>query len=303
MNPRPLLAFDAGGSHIRAAWGSPRGGLPGLAQGGPGNLRTEGLETTLARLLECAAWAQRDAPCGLWNPAAKHGADERIEPPAAVVCCIAGASAGGPALEAALAARLETPPERVCVLPDFEALLAQKVPLAGPARIGLIAGTGSIAVAVDAQGRRWRAGGQGPSARAGDPGSALWAVHWIAGSLGWALPADPSPAARAALLPTWLARLEAEAPEALQALLQSAAQELAELVRAAHRSAALPQDFGLLTSGGFLVSRPDLAAALGQHLRLAGLTPRPIPCPEPWRGALHLAQALHSHGPRWRPPP
>jgi hypothetical protein len=128
-------------------------------------------------------------------------------------------------------------------------------------------------------------------------------VHWIASSLGWALPADPSPAARAALLPTWLPRLEAESPDALQALLQSAAQALAELVRAAHRSAALPQDFGLLTSGGFLLSRPDLAAALGQHLRLAGLTPRPIPCPEPWRGALHLAQALHSHGPRWRPPP
>lgn len=286
-----ILAFDAGGSRIRAAYGLARGGLPALAQGGPGNLRSEGLEATLARLLECAAWAQRTAPA-VEDPFRSLAPGPDPTRPAAIVCCIAGASAGGEALEAALAARFGIPRERVWVLPDFEALLAQQVPVQGLGRVGLIAGTGSIAVAVDAAGRRWRAGGQGPGTAQGDPGSALWAVLWIAERLGWPLPADPSPAARAALLPAWLARLESEAPDAQRALLAGAAEALANLVRAAHRAAALPADFALLTSGGFLLSRPDLAAALQQQLRQDGLTPRLIPCPEPWRGALHIARSL-----------
>jgi N-acetylglucosamine kinase-like BadF-type ATPase len=188
--------------------------------------------------------------------------------------------------------------------------------------VGVIAGTGSIAIARASDGRKARAGGWGHLI--GDEGSAyrvvLGALQRVARRVDRrevaALNPDPltvhlcraleitSPdrlipvlyapgfdrSKIASLAPAVLAAASEDASVRDQ-LLRPAGLDLAEMVIAAARS--LGWDSGklpLALAGGFLLSSQDVTQSLLDHLRAQGYDPIPRAVPEPAQGALLLAR-------------
>jgi N-acetylglucosamine kinase-like BadF-type ATPase len=188
--------------------------------------------------------------------------------------------------------------------------------------LGVIAGTGSIAVGRTHDGRTARAGGWGHLL--GDEGSgyhvALAALRRVARRADGRMPRltenDPlsdrlcaalgiEGASRlvstiyhpdydrtkiAALAPLVVAAAEDD-PALVTEILAPAGIELAETILAVAR--ALDWHGGpvpLAMAGGFLLSAPPVARSLLDHLARAGYDPQAKPVPEPVRGALILAR-------------
>jgi hypothetical protein len=283
-----LLAFDAGGSRTRAVLhhADADGEHSFVGQAGPANLKTLGNAGSFAALVSAYAEAAEQIAA---SPLAGQAGPARVEL-AALVCCLAGSSAGTQELRRLLLDRFAVEDEDLCILPDYEAPLG--LPAPELPRVALIAGTGSIAVAVDARRQRFRAGGlgavpgQGPT---GDPGSAYWLAQRIAAQAGLTLPKAASPAEVAGYLPQWLADPPINAA-ALQALIAAAGAQLAESVERVHRAARLEPEFPLFLSGGLLLNSQRLRTCLTERLVASGrLRPTLALVPEPWRGALGLA--------------
>lgn len=282
-----LLAFDAGGSHTRAALhhADADGEQTFLGRAGPGNLRSLGTAGVLANLLSAFELAAAAA--------AESALREKPRPPqtdlAALVCCLAGASAGVSELRQELLRCFAVEADDLHVLPDYEALLGAAPPK--EPRLALIAGTGSIAVAIDAQGQRWRSGGRGvtPGPKgAGDPGSAHWLVQQIAARAGLGLPPGASPAEIAGRLPELLAKPPLS-PNELETLTEAAASALAEPLERVQQAAQLGAEFPLYLGGGLLLHSAPLRSALEARWRSRGWRPDVQLVSEPWRGALGLA--------------
>jgi N-acetylglucosamine kinase-like BadF-type ATPase len=197
--------------------------------------------------------------------------------------------------------------------------------------LGVIAGTGSIAVGRTREGRTARAGGWGPLL--GDEGSgyhvALAALRRIArradgraprrtdhdpltdrlcAALGIDGPSrlvstiyhpDYDRTRIAALAPLVVAAAEDD-PALIPEILAPAGIELAETLLAVAR--ALDWHGGpvpLAMAGGFLLSAPAVAQSLLDHLARAGYDAQAAPVPEPVQGALILARrALEENHPQ-----
>jgi N-acetylglucosamine kinase-like BadF-type ATPase len=191
--------------------------------------------------------------------------------------------------------------------------------------VGIIAGTGSIAVGRDRQGRTARAGGWGHLF--GDEGSAyavvLAALRRVArradgrdsrpsrsdpltvrlcAALGVDEPMGLVPTlyapgidrtAIAALAPIVL-EAAGEDPTIIAEVLEPAGRELAEAVMAVARSLGWSSGtLPLALAGGFLLASRDVTRSLIDQLERSGYQPVGNPVPDPVRGALILArQAL-----------
>ena len=203
---------------------------------------------------------------------------------------------------------------------DGELVLAAGTPEGWGAAV--IAGTGSIAVGGDREGRTARSGGWGPLF--GDEGSAYHVV--LAGlrrsarrfdgreprpkpsdpltdrfleALGVAEPprlisaihAPTMDRTRIAALASVVLDAAAEDPSIVAELLEPAGVDLGASVEAVARSlgwsgGVLP----LALAGGFLLRSVDVRRSLLEYLRDRGYDPRPSPVPDPVDGALILAR-------------
>jgi N-acetylglucosamine kinase-like BadF-type ATPase len=153
------LGLDAGGTQTRWALAGPDGGLRGEGRVAP----ISGLQLESAAGRDAVAAALRDIAAAI----APLGGAGRV------VAGITGFEAAQtPLLRDLAAAALGTPAATVQALTDIE--LVCRSAFAPGAGVVLVAGTGSIAAFVDAQGRMHRAGGRG--AVIDDAGGG----HWIA---------------------------------------------------------------------------------------------------------------------------
>jgi N-acetylmuramic acid 6-phosphate etherase len=200
---RLLIGIDGGGTATRAVLADGEGNVLGRGAAGPGNPKAVGLEQALseARLAIDAAFL---------------GAG--INPETAAGICLALAGAGRPEDRPPIESwiKQERIAERVAVLPDALAVLAAASP--DVVGVSLIAGTGSMAYARNADGEEARAGGWGPLF--GDEGSGyLLALAGLRAAVQAADGRGPS----TALLPAFLDRLKITEPSGLVTTLYSSA--------------------------------------------------------------------------------
>jgi N-acetylglucosamine kinase-like BadF-type ATPase len=213
-----VAGVDAGASHTRAIVTDAALHPLGRADGPAGAARP-GAEDAAARTILRTVEDARQAA----------GMDR--EPLAGLV--VGAAGTGDPAVRAALAAALEAPgtAARVAVCTDADVALAAAFP-EGPGVL-LIAGTGSIALAIDAAGGRHRVGGRGW--RLGDEGSGYALGRAGAAAAVQALEGRGPPTALARLVPAalglgaaddllaWVSGAEPGAVAALGRVVQEAA--------------------------------------------------------------------------------
>lgn len=307
-----LLGIDGGGTSTEAWLADCSGSVLGRGHAGPSNPKAIGQEAARRALNLAIAAAFADAG---------------LERATADIACLGLAGFDRPADRAMLQewCNAENWAQRLLVVNDGDLLLA-----AGTAEgwgIGVISGTGSIAVGRSPDGRTARAGGWGYLF--GDEGSAygvaLAALRWIARThdgrtpsavqndvlvplvceaLGAASPTELVSVVykfgvdrpRIAALAPIVATAAEERSFAAGAILADAADELAQAVLAVARQLRLLDDpqtaaFPLVTAGGFLLATPSLVQAIVARLRLMGLTPSTVtPVPDPVFGALTLAR-------------
>ncbi len=148
-----VIGVDAGGSHTEAAVSDVRLSHPTRARGGPGNLTPDSVHTAATAITSTAHQARDSA--GYVD--------------AAVAVVVGAAGSGNPSLRDELVSRLvSTGIARIVrVVSDAEIALEGAFP--DRAGILLASGTGSIALARDAEGSIHRVGGYG--SRIGDEGS------------------------------------------------------------------------------------------------------------------------------------
>jgi len=162
---RLAVGVDAGGSRTRVVVTRDEGQILSHSEGGPGNVRSVDSDAAITLATKTAL--------------AKVGADPHDV--ALIACGVAGASS--PERHRSLERRLlaDFPHSTAFATSDAEAALAGVTddPCDGPALL-IIAGTGSIALGRDGQGRTARAGGHGWLA--GDEGSAVWIVRLALGA-------------------------------------------------------------------------------------------------------------------------
>lgn len=310
---RPILLGVDGGGTTTVAWlADPTGNVLGRGRSGPSNAKSIGLDAARRSLQEAIDQAFSDA--GL----SREPAD---------VACLGLAGWDRPDDRALLEswARGGGWARTVLTVNDGDLLLAAGTPEGWG--IGLIAGTGSIAVGKAPDGRTARAGGWGYLF--GDEGSAydvaVQALRWVARvadgrdpshnaedmlinriceAIGATRPSELITAiyrpevdrkAVAALAPIVVGAAE-ERSEAAGAILQSAADELVLSVRAVARKLRLLESpatasFPLVLAGGFLLSSVPLSSLLVARLNVHGITPSAVtPVPDPVFGALTLAR-------------
>ncbi|MDG3007548.1 N-acetylglucosamine kinase [Paludisphaera mucosa] len=306
-----FLGVDGGGTSTVALIGLDDGRVVGRGEAGPSNAKAVGTAAARTALEEAIAGAF--AAAGLW-------------PRAVAVACLGVAGFDRPEDKALLGewSVAGNWADRLVLVNDGDLVVAAGTPEAWG--VGVIAGTGSIAVARAADGRKARAGGWG--ATFGDEGSAfavaVAALRLVARRLDGRDPRPPEldplteaicKALRidgpgkivsavyapgmdrtriAALTPAVIAAA-AKDPSLVDLLIRPAARDLAETAAAAARSLGWisgPLPLGL--SGGFLVSTPLLAEALLEDLRGRGYEPIPTLVAEPAQGGLNLARrAFH----------
>jgi N-acetylglucosamine kinase-like BadF-type ATPase len=316
MTPRDslLLGVDGGGTSTVALLGSREGHVVGRGVAGPSNAKAVGAAAARQALEASMAAAFADAGLGA-RPVA--------------VACLGLAGFGRDEDQQVLAGWADQGrwAERLILVNDGDLVVAAGTP--GGWGVGVIAGTGSIAVARAPDGRIARAGGWGHLI--GDEGSAyalvLAALRRVArradrrevpatepdpltvhlcralgiNGTGQLVPALYAPgfdrSKIASLAPAVLAAA-AEDPSIGEELLRPAGSDLAEIASAAARtlgwdSGSLP----LALAGGLLLSSPIIVRSLLDHLRARGYDPIPAPVPDPALGALLLARrALSESG-------
>jgi N-acetylglucosamine kinase-like BadF-type ATPase len=302
-----LLGVDGGGTATEAWLAQPGGRVLGRGTSGPSNAKAVGLEAA-RRALDAAIRAAFD--------------DAGLAPAPVDVACLGLAGFDRPDDRQVLAGWADEArwARRLVLANDGDLVVAAGTPEGWG--IGVIAGTGSIAVGRAPDGRTARAGGWGHLI--GDEGSAYAIVldalrlvvrradgreprpggtdpltERLCQALGAArvpqiVTAIYSPdfhrARIAALAPEVLAAC-AEAPDDAARLLAPAGAALAEMVAAVARSlgwsaGGLP----LAVAGGFLLSAAAVRQAMIDGLTQRGYQPIVTPVPDPARGAVILAE-------------
>ncbi len=314
MSAEWLLGIDGGGTST-IAWLADAGGrVLGRGRSGPSNPKAVGTETALAAL--------RDARAGAFQ-------DAGLTPATVAMACLGLAGFDRPEDRALLSDWSESvfPARRHELVNDGDLVIAAGTPDGWG--LGLIAGTGSIAVGRAPDGRRARAGGWGHIF--GDEGSAYGVA--VAGLRLTARRADGRVMPQRdldALTPLICEALAVATPERLvtaiysgefdrtriaslaplvaeaarrgdgraDALVSEAAQHLAETATAVARGLnLLDSDVfpPLALAGGFLLGTTSLRARLLDHLQV--LSPgAPVVATEvlePVAGAISLARRLH----------
>ena len=305
--PVRLLGVDGGGTSTEAWLAEPGCRVLGRGNSGPSNAKAVGLETARQAL----------------DAAIRGAFDDANLPPALVdVACLGLAGFDRPGDRRILAGWAEEAgwAHRLVLANDGDLVIAAGTPEGWG--IGVIAGTGSIAVGRSQNGRTARAGGWGH--HIGDEGSAyavvLDALRLVARR---ADGRDPPPAGRdelterlcaalgvtqasqivtaiyapdfdrsrmASLAPEVLASCLAS-PETAQRLLIPAGWALAEMVVAVARS--LGWSSGVLplsAAGGFLLSAAAVLQGMTDALTRQGYQPAVTLVPDPVRGAVLLAE-------------
>jgi N-acetylglucosamine kinase-like BadF-type ATPase len=307
-----LLGVDGGGTSTEAWLAEPGGRVLGRGVSGPSNAKAVGLEAA-RRALEMAIGAAFD--------------DAGLEPAPVDAACLGLAGFDRPEDRAILAGWADEArvARRLVLVNDGDLVVAAGTPEGWG--VGLIAGTGSIAVGRTSDGRAARAGGWGHLI--GDEGSGylfvLDALRLVARR---ADGRDPRPAesdpettsdpltdrlckalgvARASQIVTALyapdftrARIASLAPEVLAAcdespddaarLLPPAGTALAEIVAGVARALGWPGGpLPLAAAGSFLLSATPVRQAMIDDLIGRGYQPALTTVPEPARGAVILA--------------
>ncbi|WP_165219880.1 N-acetylglucosamine kinase [Aquisphaera insulae] len=304
---RLLLGVDGGGTSTVALVGRGDGTILGRGLAGPSNAKAVGVERAHAALAQAIAAAFADAG---------------LVPRAAAAACLGLAGFDRPEDRQLLGEWSGSAgwADELVLGNDGDLVVAAGTPHG--AGVGVIAGTGSIAVARGPDGRGSRSGGWGPLM--GDEGSgyavALAALRRIARRADGREPAAirPDPLTRAvcealsisgpeSLVRTVYApgfdrpRIAGLAPAILAAaqfdpaigdeILRPAGLELARMARAAAQVLGWthgPLDLAL--AGGFLLSASVVRDALLEDLRAQGYEPAATLVPEPAVGALVLAR-------------
>lgn len=311
--PAFLLGVDGGGTSTTALLGLADGRVIGRGDAGPSNAKAVGTEAAKVALEQAIAGAFVTA--GEW-------------PRAVAVACLGVAGFDRPEDRRLLGEWSQAGhwAERLVLVNDGDLVVAAGTPEGWG--VGLIAGTGSIAVSRAADGRKARAGGWGHVF--GDEGSAyglaVSALRLVARRTDGRAnsPLNPDPLTRSLCEalgvsgPVGLvsavyapgcdrARIAGLAPAVLAAaakdstiddlLVRPAGRELAESAAAAARALGWTGgDLPLGLSGGFLLSSTVLADALLDGLRGRGYSPSPTRVDLPAEGALILARRDHDGG-------
>ncbi|WP_337175737.1 BadF/BadG/BcrA/BcrD ATPase family protein [Paludisphaera sp.] len=306
-----FLGVDGGGTSTEALLGLADGTVVGRGEAGPSNAKAVGTAAARTALEEAIAGAF--AAAGLW-------------PRAVAVACLGVAGFDRPEDKALLGewSVAGNWADRLVLVNDGDLVVAAGTPEGWG--VGLIAGTGSIAVSRAPDGRKSRAGGWG--ATFGDEGSAyavaVAALRLIARRIDGRDPAPegPDPLTEsickalqidgpgkivsavyapgmdrtriAGLVPAVMEAAEKD-PTLIDRLIKPAARDLAEAAAAAARSLGWhsgPLPIGL--AGGFLVSAGPLVDALLDDLRSRGYEPSHSFVEEPAEGGLRLARRAHA---------
>lgn len=306
-----FLGVDGGGTSTVALLGLADGTVAGRGQAGPSNAKAVGTAAARTALEEAIAGAF--AAAGLW-------------PRAVAVACLGVAGFDRPEDKALLGewSVAGNWADRLVLVNDGDLVVAAGTPEGWG--VGVISGTGSIAVSRAPDGKKSRAGGWGVTF--GDEGSAyavaVAALRLIARRIDGR---DPAPAGPDALMESICKALKidgpgkivsavyapgmdrtriaglvpavmeaaAKDPSLVDLLIQPAARDLGETAAAAARSLGWhsgPLPIGL--AGGFLVAAPSLADALMADLRARGYEPTPTLVQEPAEGGLNLARRAHA---------
>jgi N-acetylglucosamine kinase-like BadF-type ATPase len=302
-----LLGVDGGGTSTEAWISLPGGMVLGRGRAGPSNARAVGNEVARKALGDAIAAAFADA---------------RLDPAPAAVACFGLAGFDRPEERALLTGWVHDAgwADRLLTANDGDLVVAAGTPEGWG--VGVIAGTGSIAVGRDREGRKARAGGWGHLI--GDEGSAYAVVidalrivarradgresppatgdrlaERLGLALGVSLPALIPTAlyapgydrARIAGLAPEVIAASREDPEAVTPLLEDAGRSLAEQVVAVARALDLPRSgLPLALAGGFLLSADVVSAAMIHALTSFGYGVITTSVPDPVRGALVIAE-------------
>lgn len=314
MSSPKLLGVDGGGTTTVAWLADSAGNVLGRGLAGPSNVKAVGPDAARRSLSHAIDQAVEQVRL--------TGESTEIE-----VACLGLAGFDRPADRAMLESWADEChwSKRLVLVNDGDLLLAAGTPLGWG--IGVISGTGSIAVGRSPSGQSARAGGWGHLF--GDEGSAYWvtlaALRWLAKASDGRTP-DPAEAdplrdrllqafnltepsalvtaiyapgvdrARLARMAPVVASAAQENSRAALAILDQAASELAAAVLAVARSLGLLNStsiptFPLVTAGGFLLGTPYLADSVLARLRSAGVNLGQVtPVPDPVFGALTIAR-------------
>ena len=311
MNEPMLLGIDGGGTTTTAWLADAAGAVLGRGRAGPSNAKSVGPQLAHRALDHAISQAFLDA-----------GQDRR----AVEVACLGLAGFDRPADRQLLQTWSEELnwARRLVLVNDGDLLLAAGTPEGWG--LGVVSGTGSIAVGRAADGRSARAGGWGylfgdegsayavavaalrQGARESDGRVASWSSGDVLGpmaceALGVGRPSElisaiyrpeVDRAKVASLAPIVVAAAESGSMAAAR-ILQDAADELSLCVLAVARNLQFMDSTRgrapLVLAGGFLLSTPALSAAIQARLHLAGLVPMTVtPVPDPVFGALTLAR-------------
>jgi N-acetylglucosamine kinase-like BadF-type ATPase len=308
-----FLGVDGGGTSTTALLGLADGRVIGRGESGPSNAKAVGTEA--------AKLALEQAIAGAFLQAGEY-------PRSVAVACLGLAGFDRPEDRRLLGEWSEAGhwADRLVLVNDGDLVVAAGTPEGWG--VGVIAGTGSIAVSRAADGRKARAGGWGHVF--GDEGSAyvlvVEALRLVARRADGRedAPTRPDPLTRslcdalgvagpiglvsavyapgcdrtrlAGLAPAVLAAA-VEDPALNDRLVRPAGRALAETAAAAARALGWTSgDLPLGFSGGFLLSSPVVAEALLDGLRERGYNPQPTRVEEPAEGALILARRDHDGG-------
>ncbi len=302
-----LIGVDGGGTSTTAWLADSEGRVLGRGVSGPSNLKAIGANAARAGLEGSIGSAFRDAGREIAT----------VE-----VACLGLAGFDRPEDKHWLEdwARGTAWARRLLLVNDGDLVVAAGTPDAWG--VGVIAGTGSIAVGRSREGRKARAGGWGylfgdegsayavalaglrkvachQDGRAGvDPGGHHPLTDRLCGALGIAGPAELVSAvyregidrARlASLAPAVVAAAE-EDPTISEEILGPAGVELARAVRAVARAVEIePGPLPLAMAGSFLLNTPQVSRAMIHRLVGWGYEVAEAPVPDPVAGALVLA--------------
>jgi N-acetylglucosamine kinase-like BadF-type ATPase len=315
MTQQIVLGVDGGGTSTEAWLAGPGGEILGRGASGPSNAKAVGMDAA-RQALDAAIRAAFD--------------DARLAPAPVDAACLGLAGFDRPEDRAILSGWADEArvAHRLVLVNDGDLVVAAGTPEGWG--VGVIAGTGSIAVGRAPDGRTARAGGWGHLI--GDEGSAyvlvLDALRLVARRDDGREPRPSAPGiepvtgsdpltarlcgalgvARASQIVTALyapdftrARIASLAPEVLAAcdespddaarLLTPAGAALAEIVAAVARSLGWPSGpLPLAAAGSFLLSAEAVRRAMMDDLRARGYQPDLTTVPEPAHGAIILAR-------------
>lgn len=316
MNPAHVIGIDGGGTSTHAMLADANGQILGEGVAGPSNAKAVGPEAARQALDQAIAAAFADA---------------RLDRRAVAIVCFGLAGFDRPEDHALLRdwASAGLWADRLTFVNDGELVLAAGTP--DGFGVGVIAGTGSIAVGKGKSGRTTRAGGWGHLF--GDEGSAylvaLAGLRMVAQRDDGRLPPAPNAAladglcravgvseprqlitaiysgefdrTRLASLAPAVVVCAAEDPDVLETILKPAGRDLARSILAVVRAIDWsPSDtLPLAMAGGFLLQAEPVAQAMLDDLNSTqgefhGV--QPFPVPEPALGAVILACRALEYG-------